>query len=90
LQATGQRVGIVLQSIATMGLGIGLAIYFVWRLGLVIMCFIPVILLAQYFFLRIARGETLNNQKALEKSTKVSKVSGSVKLTCTISVVFEN
>lgn len=90
LQATGQRVGILLQSIATMGLGIGLALFFVWRLGLVTMSFIPVILLSQYFFLRIARGETLNNQKALEKSTKVSKVSGSVKLTCTISVVFEN
>jgi len=70
--ATGQRVGIVLQSIATMGLGLGLALYFVWRLGLVTMCFIPVILLAQYFFLKIARGETLNNQKALEKSTKLA------------------
>ena len=89
LQATGQRVGIVLQSIATIALGVGLALYYEWRLGLVTLCFTPFILLAQYFFLTIARGETLNNQKALEKSTKVSKVSGSVKLTCTISVVFE-
>lgn len=82
--------GLVLQSIATLGLGIGLALFFVWRLGLVVMCFAPFMLLAQYFFMKIARGETLNNQKALEKSTKVSKVSGSVKLTCTISVVVEN
>jgi ABC-type multidrug transport system fused ATPase/permease subunit len=81
LQATGQRVGIVLQSIATIGLGVGFALYYEWRLGLVVMCFTPLMLLAQYSFLRIARGEALNNQKALEKSTKVSKVSGSVKLT---------
>lgn len=73
-QATGQRVGIVLQSIATIGLGIGLALYYEWRLGLVTMCFTPVILVAQFLFLRIARGESLGNQKALEKSTKVSKI----------------
>lgn len=82
--------GLVLQSIATIGLGIGLALFYVWRLGLVVLCFTPLILLAQYFFLRISRGEALNNQKALERSTKVSKASGSVKLTCTISMVFEN
>jgi ATP-binding cassette subfamily B (MDR/TAP) protein 1 len=70
--ATGQRVGIVLQSIATIGLGIGLAMYYEWRLGLVVLCFTPPILLAQYFYLRIARGETLNNQKALERSTKLA------------------
>ena len=75
--------GIVLQSIATIFLGVGLALYYEWRLGLVVICFTPPILLAQYFFLRIARGETLNNQKALERSTKVSTVSGSVKLTFT-------
>lgn len=70
--ATGQRVGIVLQSVATIGLGVGLALYYEWRLGLVTMCFTPIILLGQYSFLRIARGETLTNQKALEKSTKLA------------------
>jgi ATP-binding cassette subfamily B (MDR/TAP) protein 1 len=67
-------VGIVLQSIATVGLGVGLALYYEWRLGLVTMCFTPVILVAQYFFLKSSKGETFNNQQALEKSTKVSKV----------------
>jgi hypothetical protein len=74
LQATGQRVGIVLQSLATIGLGIGFALYYEWRLGLVTLCFTPVILVVQYFALKSSRGETFNNQKALEKSTKVSKV----------------
>jgi ABC-type multidrug transport system fused ATPase/permease subunit len=78
-QATGQRVGIVLQSVATIGLGVGLALYYEWRLGLVTMCFTPVILVAQFLFLKTVRGEAFNNQKALEKSTKVSKVEGSVK-----------
>ncbi|XP_033609713.1 ATP-dependent translocase ABCB1 isoform X3 [Cryptotermes secundus] len=70
--ATGQRVGIVLQSIMTVGWGIGLAIYFDWRLGLVTIFFTPVILLAQYFFLRISRGEIFSNQQALEKFTELA------------------
>jgi ABC-type multidrug transport system fused ATPase/permease subunit len=74
-QATGQRIGIVLQSIMTVGWGIALAIYYDWRLGLVTLCFTPAILLAQYLFLRISRGEIFNNQRALEKSTQVSNAS---------------
>jgi ATP-binding cassette subfamily B (MDR/TAP) protein 1 len=67
-------VGIVLQSIATIGLGVGLALYYEWRLGLVTMCFTPVILVVQYFALKSSKGEAFSNQQALEKSTKVSKV----------------
>jgi hypothetical protein len=63
----------------TVGWGFALAIYYDWRLGLVTACFTPIILLAQYLFLRISRGEIFNNQWALEKSTKVSKVLGAVK-----------
>jgi ABC-type multidrug transport system fused ATPase/permease subunit len=74
LQATGQRVGIVLQSLATIGLGIGFALYYEWRLGLVTLCFTPLILVVQYFAMKSSRGETFTNQQALEKSTKVSKV----------------
>jgi ABC-type multidrug transport system fused ATPase/permease subunit len=54
--------------------GAGLAIYYDWQLGLVTLCFIPVILLAQYLFLRISRGEIFSNQQAMEKFTKVSNV----------------
>ncbi|PNF43401.1 Multidrug resistance protein 1 [Cryptotermes secundus] len=70
--ATGQRVGIVLQSIATIGLGVALALYYEWRLGLVTLCFTPVILVAQYLFLKSSRGETFSNQQALEKSSKIA------------------
>jgi ABC-type multidrug transport system fused ATPase/permease subunit len=63
----------------TIGWGFALAIYYDWRLGLVTLCFTPVILLAQYLFLRISRGEIFNNQRALEKSTKVSNALGAVK-----------
>jgi ATP-binding cassette subfamily B (MDR/TAP) protein 1 len=58
----------------TVGWGVALAIYYDWRLGLVAMCFTPFILLSQYLFMRISRGEIFNNQQALEKSTKVSEV----------------
>ena len=70
-QATGQRVGTVLQSIATIGLGVGLALYYQWKLGLVTMAFTPVILIAHFSFHRTMKGESFNNQKAMEKSTKV-------------------
>jgi hypothetical protein len=79
LQATGQRLGIVLQSIMTIVWGVGLAIYYDLCLGLVTICFTPVILLAQYLFLRISRGEIFGNQQGLEKLTEVSDVSDAVK-----------
>ncbi|KAJ9585114.1 hypothetical protein L9F63_020544, partial [Diploptera punctata] len=70
--ATGQRIGTVLQSIATISLGVGLALYYQWKLGLVTMAFTPIILLAQFSFHKTMTGESFSNQKAMEKSTKLA------------------
>ncbi|PSN36712.1 hypothetical protein C0J52_11486 [Blattella germanica] len=70
--ATGQRVGTVLQSIATLCLGVGLAMFYQWKLGLVTLVFTPVILITHFFFHRTITGENFNNQKAMEKSTKLA------------------
>ncbi|XP_066997611.2 ATP-dependent translocase ABCB1 [Anabrus simplex] len=68
--ATGQRIGTVIQSLATLVLGVGLAMYYEWRLGLVTLSFTPVILVANYLFHNIMAGETLSTQSAMEKSTQ--------------------
>lgn len=71
LQATGQRIGTVVQSVATLGLAMGLALSYEWRLGLVALCFTPLILVSTYFMMRVMHGNAFGTQDALEKSTKV-------------------
>jgi len=72
LQATGQRIGTVVQSVATLGLAMGLALSYEWRLGLVALCFTPLILVSTYFMMRVMHGNAFGTQDSLEKSTKVS------------------
>lgn len=69
--ATGQRVGLILQSISTLVLSIGIAMWYEWRLGFVALCFTPVLLLSIYFQVILMRQENMGSAKALEKSTKV-------------------
>lgn len=70
-QATGQRIGTVLQAVATLGLGVGLSMYFEWRLGLVALAFTPLILLSTFFTSRLMIGENNQYRMSMEKSTKV-------------------
>lgn len=64
--------GTVLQAISTLGLSVGLSMYYQWKLGLVALSFAPFILLATFMQTRLMRGENDGYQEALEKSTKVS------------------
>lgn len=69
--ATGQRIGTLVQSVSTILLGLILAMYYEWRLGLVGMIFMPIILIAIYMQGLLQSKETLNYHKSLEQSTKV-------------------
>lgn len=69
--ATGQRIGLILQSISTLILSVGIAMWYEWRLGFVALCFTPVLLLSIYFQVILMRQENMGSAKALEKSTKV-------------------
>lgn len=71
-KATGTRLGTVLQSIFTIAISCGLALYYEWKLGLVTMCFIPFVLMAMYAQTKILMGQDTVEKKALEKSSKVS------------------
>lgn len=82
--ATGQRIGTILQSISTILIGIGLSIYYEWRLGLLGMAFIPIILAITIMHGRVFKNETLNYHNSLEKSTKVRDRSTSSKLAISI------
>lgn len=69
--ATGQRIGTLIQSLSTICLGIGLAMYYEWRLGLVGAAFMPLILISIYLQGTLIRSETLNYHSNLGTSTKV-------------------
>nr|CAD7403758.1 unnamed protein product [Timema cristinae] len=70
--ATGQRLSIIIQSIATFLLAVGLAMYYEWRLGLVGLAFSPVIMAAQYYFIVVQSGELLNKREAMEQAIQVA------------------
>lgn len=70
--ATGQRIGTVLSSISTLCLGIGIAMYYEWRLGFIALAFCPFIIVGSYMDVRLMKQQNLGNGKALEKSTKVA------------------
>jgi ATP-binding cassette subfamily B (MDR/TAP) protein 1 len=70
--ATGQRIGTILQSLATLFLGVGLAMYYEWRLGLLAFAFTPFILITVFFQARVMKEENMGTAKAMEKSTKLA------------------
>lgn len=70
--ATGQRIGSVLSSVATLLLAIGIAMYYEWRLGFVALAFAPFILVGSYTDIKLMKQQNLGNGKALEKSTKIA------------------
>ncbi|KAJ3662142.1 hypothetical protein Zmor_006501 [Zophobas morio] len=70
--ATGQRIGTILQSIATLGLSVGLSMYYEWKLGLVALAFTPLILIAIFLQHRLMTIENDAHHKSLQKSTKLA------------------
>lgn len=70
--ATGQRIGTILQSLATLVLGVGLAMYYEWSLGLIGLAFTPFILVATYFQRKVMADENMGSTKAMETCTKLA------------------
>jgi ABC-type bacteriocin/lantibiotic exporter with double-glycine peptidase domain len=71
-QAAGIRIGTVLNSISTFIIANTLALYYEWKLALVLISFSPIILLSVFFEQKFTQGDTQVNQKFLENSAKVS------------------
>ncbi|KAF9421163.1 hypothetical protein HW555_002875 [Spodoptera exigua] len=70
--ATGQRIGTCLQGIGSVGLALVLAMLFEYRLGLVALCFLPLIIIVIHQQIKATRRESYGNAKALESSTKIA------------------
>ncbi|KRG04715.1 uncharacterized protein Dmoj_GI26060, isoform B [Drosophila mojavensis] len=70
--ATGQRIGSIIQSVATVVLGIALAMYYEWSLGLVAIAFMPVILISMYLQRIVMEQENMGNAKTMENTTKLA------------------
>ncbi|CAF4933976.1 unnamed protein product [Pieris macdunnoughi] len=70
--ATGQQVGIILQGLGSVGLAFFLAMWFEWRVGLVVLCFSPVLVFVIWQQGRATDEESTGYASALEKSTMVA------------------
>ncbi|XP_044268848.1 ATP-dependent translocase ABCB1-like isoform X3 [Tribolium madens] len=70
--AGGIRIGTVLNSLATFIIANTIAIYFEWRLALVLISFSPIILLSVFFEQKFTQGDSRVNQKYLENSAKIA------------------
>lgn len=75
MQATGQRIGILLQGVGSVGLALVLAMYFEWRVGLVALAFFPIVIVVIYHQAKATNKESRCNAKTLESSTKVNFLS---------------
>jgi ATP-binding cassette subfamily B (MDR/TAP) protein 1 len=72
LQATGSRIGAILQAISTLAIGVILSLTFSWQLTLVSLITIPVIFFGVFVESRVIHGQGLKEKTALEAATKVS------------------
>lgn len=70
--ATGQRIGTIVQSITTLILGVGLSMYYQWKLGLVALAFTPFILVSSYLQRKVMAQENMGTTKSMENCTKLA------------------
>jgi ABC-type bacteriocin/lantibiotic exporter with double-glycine peptidase domain len=78
LQATGSRIGIILQATSTLTIGIILAFTYSWKMTLVSLVSVPVIFAGIFLESKVIRGEGLKEKTALEAATKVTLISNSI------------
>ena len=70
--ATGAKVGQTLTGITTLIVGVSVAVFYNWRLGLVTSMFIPMSSLGLLIRLRAQMQEAKALKKSLEKSSKIA------------------
>lgn len=70
--ATGTRVGSMLQAFLTLVIGIGLSLYYTWKMALVSVVSIPLVLGAVFFEARIMGGQSMQEKKKMEAATRIA------------------
>lgn len=72
VQATGSQIGMIVNSLTNIGASFIIALYFSWKLTLVIMCFLPLIGLSGVFQAKMLTGFENQDKKAMEAAGQVS------------------
>ena len=71
-QATGIRLGTILQTICGLIAAVGIAFSASWELTLVLMVAFPALAIAGYFQIRLLAGRSQKNKKRMEESGKTA------------------
>jgi ABC transporter transmembrane region len=72
LQATGIRLGFMLQAVATIAVGLIIGFIFSWKFALFILGVMPFIMIGAGLQMRLAKGYSTKNKDQLETAGKVS------------------
>ncbi|KAM8857473.1 bile salt export pump isoform 1-T1 [Synchiropus picturatus] len=70
--ATGSQIGMIVNSLTSIGASFIIAFYFSWKLTLVIMCFLPLIGLSGVFQAKMLTGFANDDKDAMEAAGQVS------------------
>ncbi|CAL1272518.1 unnamed protein product [Larinioides sclopetarius] len=70
--ATGSRISTLLQSLSTLVASIVLALWYNYKIGLVVLAFIPAVLIGAYFEGRVVSSDSKSEKKGTEKASKVA------------------
>ncbi|KAG7227548.1 hypothetical protein INR49_005363 [Caranx melampygus] len=70
--ATGSQIGMIVNSLTSIGASFIIAFYYSWKLTLVIMCFLPFIGLSGVFQAKMLTGFANEDKKAMEAAGRVS------------------
>ncbi|XP_053185226.1 bile salt export pump [Scomber japonicus] len=70
--ATGSQIGMIVNSLTSIGASFIIAFYFSWKLTLVIMCFLPLIGLSGAFQAKMLTGFANEDKNAMEAAGRVS------------------
>jgi len=71
LQATGTRIGVILQATSTLIIGIILSLFYSWKVTLVSLTMVPVVFAGVFLEARFMLGHGLQEKAAIEAATKV-------------------
>ncbi|XP_071330134.1 bile salt export pump isoform X2 [Trachinotus anak] len=70
--ATGSQIGMIINSMASIGACFIIAFYYSWKLTLVVICFLPLIGLSGIFQTKMLTGFANEDKKAMEEAGQVS------------------
>ena len=79
LQATGVRLGLMLQSVATIGCGVVIGFIYSWKFALFILGIMPFMMVAFGMQVRLAKGFASKHNKDLEGAGKVRHFSALIR-----------